>query len=261
MTTQLLANELANLVQESKRKHNHLRQAAERSLDELKSLKGMTEAQACSGECSATSAGGCFDSRSYLSSIHPSLTTAAELATRPSFVNPLIIACGTKAPKFTSPAIVCLQRLVAGRALSPSKLDQVLEALRSAAEAGSSSGSLGGLSGGGGGGGSGASGGAGTGAAVVGGAPVVDAQLKILQALPALLANYPNEIGGHLLVATLDVCFVLQASRNGIVNNTAAATLQQLVVAVFEKVVVEDSEYFRLRVLVVVVNYAGLMDG
>jgi hypothetical protein len=50
MTTQLLANELANLVQESKRKHNDLRQAAERSLEELRGLRGMSEAQACAGE-------------------------------------------------------------------------------------------------------------------------------------------------------------------------------------------------------------------
>ena len=78
---------------------------------------------------------------------------------------------------------------------------------------------------------------------VVGGAPVVDAQLKILQALTALLANYADEIGGRLLMAALDVCFVLQACRNGIVNNTAAATLQQLVVAVFDKVDVEDSKW------------------
>lgn len=124
---------------------------------------------------------------------------------------------------------MCLQRLVAARALPRSKLDQVLEALRGAAEAGSS----GSLS---------ASAGSSASGAVVGGAPVVDAQLKILQALPALLANYANDISGDLLVATLDVCFVLQACRNGIVNNTAAATLQQLIVAVFDKVVVEDSE-------------------
>jgi hypothetical protein len=62
MTTQLLATELANLIQESKRKHNDLRQvqqlpqliptrfmltcrsqAAEKSLEELKSLKSTTE--------------------------------------------------------------------------------------------------------------------------------------------------------------------------------------------------------------------------
>jgi len=39
----------------------------------------------------------------------------------------------------------------------------------------------------------------------------------------------------------------LQASKNGIVNNTAAATLQKLVVSVFDKVVVEDSEFPEIR--------------
>jgi hypothetical protein len=45
-----------------------------------------------------------------------------------------------------------------------------------------------------------------------------------------------------LLVAALNVCFVLQGSKNAIVNNTSAATLQQLVVSVFDKVVAEDSK-------------------
>lgn len=69
----------------------------------------------------------------------------------------------------------------------------------------------------------------------------LDVQLKILQSLPSLLQNYAGDLKGDLLAATLNVCTVLQSSKNGIVNNTAAATLQQLVVAVFDKVVAEDS--------------------
>jgi hypothetical protein len=49
MTTQLLATELANLIQESKRKHNDLRQAAEKSLEELKSLRNSSEQSAPEG--------------------------------------------------------------------------------------------------------------------------------------------------------------------------------------------------------------------
>ncbi|KAL2150624.1 hypothetical protein VTH82DRAFT_7187 [Thermothelomyces myriococcoides] len=175
MTTQLLASELANLIQESKRKHNDLRQAAEKSLDELKSLRASTEAQA-----------------------------SEELAQRPNFVNPFIIACGTKNVKFTGIAIVCLQRLIVSRALPRARLSQVLEALQQATSAG------------------------------------LDVQLKILQALPALLSNYSIEVKGDLLVTALNVCFILQSSKNAIVNNTSAATLQQLVVSVFDKVVAED---------------------
>ncbi|KAK3303625.1 uncharacterized protein B0T15DRAFT_402137 [Chaetomium strumarium] len=175
MTSQLLASELANLVQESKRKHNDLRQAAEKSLDELKSIRAPSEAQ-----------------------------ISDELAQRPNFVNPFIIACGTKNAKFTGIAIVCLQRLIISRALPRSRLSQVLEALQQATSAG------------------------------------LDVQLKILQALPALLANYSADVKGDLLITALNVCFILQSSKNAIVNNTSAATLQQLVVSVFDKVVAED---------------------
>ena len=69
----------------------------------------------------------------------------------------------------------------------------------------------------------------------------LDVQLKILQALPSLLQNYAEELKGDLLAAALNICTILQASKNAIVNNTAAATLQQLVVSVFDKVVAEDS--------------------
>lgn len=129
-----------------------------------------------------------------------------ELSQRPNFVNPLIIACGTKNAKFTGIAIVCLQRLIVAKALPKSKLNQVLEALREAASAS------------------------------------LDVQLKILQALPSLLQNFSTDIKGDLLVTALNICFILQASKNAIVNNTSAATLQQLVVFVFDKVVSEDSK-------------------
>ncbi|KAK0615301.1 hypothetical protein B0T17DRAFT_593023 [Bombardia bombarda] len=175
MTAQLLASELANLIQESKRKHNDLRQAAEKSLEELKSLRAPSEAQ-----------------------------IAAELSQHTNFANPFIIACGTKNAKFTAIAIVCLQRLIVSRALPRSKLSQVLEALQQATSAG------------------------------------LDVQLKILQALPSLLSNYAVDVKGGLLVTALNICFILQSSKNAIVNNTSAATLQQLVVSVFDKVVVED---------------------
>lgn len=70
----------------------------------------------------------------------------------------------------------------------------------------------------------------------------LDVQLKILQALPSLVQNYASDLKGNLLVTTLNICFTLQSSKNAIVNHTSAATLQQLVVSVFDKVVAEDSE-------------------
>ncbi|KAM0320058.1 hypothetical protein ACHAO8_000651 [Botrytis cinerea] len=175
MTAQILASELGNLIQESKRKHTDLRNAAEKSLDEIKGLRSTSEAQ-----------------------------IAADLTQRPNFVTPFLIACGTRNVKFTGIAVVCLQRLVVSRALPKSRLKEVLEALREATSAG------------------------------------LDVQLKILQALPSLLQNYAGELKGELLAAALNICTILQASKNGIVLNTAAATLQQLVVSVFDKVVTED---------------------
>ncbi|KAJ3529063.1 hypothetical protein NM208_g9926 [Fusarium decemcellulare] len=177
MTTQLLATELANLIQESKRKHNDLRQAAEKSLEELKNLRNPSEQ-----------------------------TAPEELSQKVNFVNPFIIACGTKNAKFTAIAIVCLQRLIVAQALPRSKLNQVLEALMQATSAG------------------------------------LDVQLKILQALPSLLQNYASDLKGNLLVTALNICFTLQSSKNAIVNHTSAATLQQLVVSVFDKVVAEDKK-------------------
>ncbi|CAN8097883.1 unnamed protein product [Discula destructiva] len=175
MSAQLLATELNNLITESKRKHQDLRQAAEKSLEELKSLRVTNEAQ-----------------------------FGAELSKSASFANPFIIACGTKNAKFTGIAIVCLQRLIVSKALPSSKLSPTLEALREGTSAG------------------------------------LDVQLKILQALPSLLQNYSTDIKNDLLVTALNICFVLQSSKNAIVNNTSAATLQQLIVSVFEKVVAED---------------------
>jgi Dimerisation and cyclophilin-binding domain of Mon2 len=121
-------------------------------------------------------------------------------------VTPFLIACGTKNAKFTGIAIVCLQRLVVSRALPRSRLKEILDAFREATSAG------------------------------------LDVQLKILQALPSLLQNHGDDIKGDLLAAALNICSILQASKNGMVNNTAAATLQQLVVAVFDKAAAEDSK-------------------
>ncbi|KAL1895397.1 Endocytosis and vacuole integrity protein [Sporothrix stenoceras] len=178
MTAQVLTAELGNLIQESKRKHNDLRQASEKSLEELKNLSDSSEAN-----------------------------IGAELAQHANFVNPFIIACGTRTVKFTSIAIVCLQRLIAAKGVPRSRLDQVLQALREASSGG------------------------------------LDVQLRILQSLPSLLQLYAGDISGDLLITSLNICFVLQASKNVVVNNTASATLQQLLIAVFDKVAAEDKAH------------------
>ena len=49
MTAQLLTSELSTLVQESKRKNPDLKAAAEKSLNDLKSLPRTSEAQVTAG--------------------------------------------------------------------------------------------------------------------------------------------------------------------------------------------------------------------
>ena len=70
-----------------------------------------------------------------------------------------------------------------------------------------------------------------------------DVQLKILRLLPSLLQNYAALITGELLATALHTCFLLLASKAGVISNTAAATLQQLVVSVFDKVQQEDEAH------------------
>ncbi|KAF9430242.1 hypothetical protein BGZ94_007779 [Podila epigama] len=66
----------------------------------------------------------------------------------------------------------------------------------------------------------------------------VEIQLKILQTILPLLTNY--DVHGESLAEALLLCFRLQDSRVIFVNNTAAATLRQLVIYIFEKVGEED---------------------
>ncbi|EMD41098.1 hypothetical protein CERSUDRAFT_111675 [Gelatoporia subvermispora B] len=67
----------------------------------------------------------------------------------------------------------------------------------------------------------------------------VDIQLRILQTLVSLITNFPA-IHGQLLGDALLLCFKLQESRIAVVSSTAAATLRQLVMFIFDKVVDED---------------------
>lgn len=129
---------------------------------------------------------------------------AADLNRRPQFISPFLIACRTQNAKFAGSAVACLQRLTVSRALPRERLREVLDAFRECSSLG------------------------------------LEIQLKILQALPSLLQNYSNELRGELLSSVLQVCSSLQNTKNPVVSNTAAATLQQLVISVFDKVAVED---------------------
>ncbi|KAJ5324518.1 hypothetical protein N7476_003118 [Penicillium atrosanguineum] len=101
MSSQFLQTELANLIQESRRKNADLRNAAEQSLNELKALPSTSEAQ-----------------------------IAADLVRKPTFVEPFIIACHTRHAKLAGIGVICLQRLIASRSLPSQRLKDVLAGLR-----------------------------------------------------------------------------------------------------------------------------------
>ncbi|THC98921.1 hypothetical protein EYZ11_001558 [Aspergillus tanneri] len=101
MSSQFLQAELLNLIQESKRRNSDLRNSAEESLNELKSLPSTSEAQ-----------------------------ISADLVRKPKFVDPFILACHSRHAKLSGIGVVCLQRLVASRSLPSQRLEDVLGGLK-----------------------------------------------------------------------------------------------------------------------------------
>ncbi|KAG4305149.1 hypothetical protein PORY_001319 [Pneumocystis oryctolagi] len=117
----------------------------------------------------------------------------------PGFLAPFLLGCGTQSAKCCAIAVGCLQRLMVVGAVAKSSVPSVLEALGEAAL----------LS--------------------------AEIQLKILQMLPVLMTNYACVLTGVHLGEVFRICFVLQSSKYSVVQNTAAATLRQLVMLVFER--------------------------
>lgn len=134
MTAQLLTHELSSLIQESKRRNQDLRnvsnfvimgkvcnaefhKAAEKSLIEIKALLNRSEAQLASGMS--------------IQRIYQAKTDLErDLKCRPSFVDPFLIACTTRSPKFATSGIVCLQRLIVTKGYPFESLNELLEAFR-----------------------------------------------------------------------------------------------------------------------------------
>ena len=119
-------------------------------------------------------------------------------------MRPYLLSCASKNPKLAGTSISSLQRLIVASALAKETLKDVLDVLRDC-----------------------------TGLAQ-------EIQLKILQVLPSLLQNYTEYLAGDLLATALHICFLLFASKPAVIANTAAATLQQLVVSAFGKAAQED---------------------
>ncbi|RAK91505.1 endosomal peripheral membrane protein [Aspergillus costaricaensis CBS 115574] len=132
---------------------------------------------------------------------------SADLVRKPKFANPFILACHSRHAKLAGIGVVCLQRLVASRSLPSERLKDVLAGLKETTNMS------------------------------------LDIQLKILQSLPSLLQHYSSDLGGDLLVSTLEICATLQGNKMLAVSSTAAATLQQLIVSTFDRVSIEDKNF------------------
>jgi hypothetical protein len=101
MTATILQSELSSLIQDSKKKSPDVRNAAEKSLGELKNISVTSEAQ-----------------------------LAGDLLRRPHFVDPFVLACQSRNAKLASSAVICLQRLAASRALPRERLQDVVDAFQ-----------------------------------------------------------------------------------------------------------------------------------
>lgn len=170
--TSSLNTELLALASETKRRNPEIKEAAERSVKILKTLK-------------------------------PGADISQELAKNADFLRPFLLACETKNVKLIKISIGCLQKLISHHAVPESSVKTILKTLNEALSQN------------------------------------FEIQLKILQTIPPLLSNY-KELHGDLLAEALLICFRLQDSKALAVNNTAAATLRQLVINIFEKVQEED---------------------
>ncbi|PVG01204.1 hypothetical protein CPB86DRAFT_805390 [Serendipita vermifera] len=133
-----------------------------------------------------------------------STNVSSELISSDELLKPVFLGCTTKNAKVIVLALGALQRLIALKAVPLSALPQVTSMMAEIMAQG------------------------------------VDIQLRILQALLSLVTHFP-EVHGDVLGDVLLLCFRLQESRIAVVSSTAAATLRQLVMYIFEKLVKEDS--------------------
>ncbi|KAI9277773.1 hypothetical protein BY458DRAFT_504032 [Sporodiniella umbellata] len=135
----------------------------------------------------------------------PGYSIANELSKTDDALRPFILACETKQTKLITIAIGCIQKLILFHAVPETSIRTILRTLTDISSQG------------------------------------VDIQLKILQTVLPLLSNY-RSVHDDILAEALLVCFRLQDSKAIVVNNTAAATLRQLVIFVFDKVAKEDTQ-------------------
>ncbi|ORY29654.1 guanine nucleotide exchange factor in Golgi transport N-terminal-domain-containing protein [Naematelia encephala] len=116
-----------------------------------------------------------------------------------TLLEPVTLGCKTKVAKIVGISIAALQRVVALGAVPTTSLPGILHTLNSVASQG------------------------------------VDIQLRLLQTLLSIL-TFNRDVHDEVLGNALLLCFKLQESRVSVVSSTAAATLRQAVMIVFDRI-------------------------
>uniref|UniRef100_A0A670JRD0 Protein MON2 homolog n=1 Tax=Podarcis muralis TaxID=64176 RepID=A0A670JRD0_PODMU len=120
-------------------------------------------------------------------------------------VQPFLMGCGTKEPKITQLCLAAIQRLMSHEVVSEVAAGNVINMLWQLMEN-----SL--------------------------------EELKLLQTVLVLLTTN-TVVHDEALSKAIVLCFRLHFTKDNITNNTAAATVRQVVTVVFERVVAEDEHY------------------
>ncbi|KAK9458978.1 uncharacterized protein V1516DRAFT_629707 [Lipomyces oligophaga] len=130
----------------------------------------------------------------------------SDLARSKAFIRPFSIACTTNNVKQCNIGLQGIQHIVTFACLNPDTIDDLLASLQDAVNFG------------------------------------VDVQLKVLQVLPPLIEKYGYLLRDERIARAIKLCSTMQSSKTAVVANTAAATLQQLSITVFDEVITEDGQ-------------------
>jgi len=127
---------------------------------------------------------------------------AEELSRNPDFIEPLQMACETQNNKLSLLSLSCIYQLLNYNAVSELAVAPYIKSLLNILNGNT------------------------------------EIQLKILQVLLSFIYKI-NSLHGEVIYDSLLICFKLQNLKNSNVNNTSAATLRQLVICLFDKVLIE----------------------
>ncbi|GHJ88999.1 hypothetical protein NliqN6_5401 [Naganishia liquefaciens] len=135
-------------------------------------------------------------------------TTAQRDSQRDATVlmEPITLGCRTKNPRVIGLCVGALQRLVGMKGVDSEAVPAILVTLDSVVNQG------------------------------------VDIQLKVLQTILSVL-TYCGDVHGDVLGNALLISFKLHEAKPTVVNSTAAATLRQAIMLIFERVVAEDKQH------------------